>query len=314
MLWIITEDSSSGYHMYDLLIRAYNYEDKVKLVSSHGNGLLFKKLSNLVTNANITSFDKVLIACDKIIETDGYSNGELSEGQKLINLLMKCGAFLKSKGIKYSVTNYTSVEELFLSFKYLLDFCGTRNSKDKGILKYIELYDDLYPEIVGGTNYFEVVLPNLSDNITLENYFSTLLSNISGHPKFKNFQIKDKNLGVCWEYGCSECAYVKMGTDKVQDYCEKHNIDMLKVVDLSDKDGLFNFVQTDVGNRCKRVGVLSFGIQNKCIVPYDRSYSCKKCVIPTYPDKYEDALERFRFVVNNSKIVDVKARIDSLLK
>ena len=305
MLWIIVEDTKSGKRIYELMVKAYKYSN-VKVVGVNGNSQIYPTLKNYLESGKISSSDKVLIACDNIMTTNQTIMGRFT------TMLQNCKMLLNEYNIKFEVTDYVSIEEALLSFGYLLDFCGSRNTTDKQRLRFVSLYNALYKDGFDSPDY-SVANNYLTDKITIEKFFSMLLSNVSYNGAFNYFRIVDKHLFPCWEYSCKQQAYKIMSGKDAEKYCSSHSIPDSNLISVSDEKALLSFALHRDLSKCGYSQDMASS--NKVIVPFCRlPHLCEKCKAVTFGDNFDKSLVRFDFMVRNSRLKEVKKLIESLLK
>jgi len=210
MIVILTEDTKTGFNFLEMMrdkifmspVFIYNtsYGDSNKTGSS---SKFFVALSNLIKDKKIKRGDIVYLAYDNIIPT---KDRMYNDKKKFETELVKCEKALRRLGVKYYKSNYTSIEELLLSFERLIDFSSIpgRDMDDPNI-KLCQVIQNYTKHKLNNLDYTLLFSRRIEAGETIENCLKDLLVKVTTDGKFTNFRIADNSIGTCW---CNDCDRV----------------------------------------------------------------------------------------------------------
>lgn len=209
MIIILTEDTKTGFDFLELMrnnifitpVDVYNssYGDKAGGGSS---SKLFNALENLIKDKKINRGDVVYLAYDNIIPT---KERMYADKVKFKADLAKCERRLKNLGITYYKSDYTSIEELIISFEDLLNFCSTprRDMNDSSVKLYYIIQHYIRFD-TSKLDYRLLFESRIKKGETIENCLKALLKRLTTDNEFINFRVADNSIGVCWRLDCNQ--------------------------------------------------------------------------------------------------------------
>lgn len=206
MLYIISEDSTSGFQFWNMFnMKALNGEGIVMHSGSPGDktgGI--NKIVSKVSGLSLTPADTLFVA----IDYQDYS---------AIQCIESIMADAKKRGYRGFYTKYACFEEVFLSFQFLLDWGQIEHDS-----KLVAIYQNTYKAIREGCDRFDKIEKN-QDIIDFEimsgkrfntkaQFYSHLLDTITngkldvfGHNR-PWFHITKSAIRQCW---LEDCPYQK---------------------------------------------------------------------------------------------------------
>lgn len=224
MIWILTEDSQSGYmfwkHITELAIKETGSVKVVNpsiMYSGAGNAALYMLYEHLITTKKIKAGDAVFLAVDRLVGTNEKMRSEVESQNRA---LRKCKGLAKSNGIKYIENPFICFEELLLSFMYLYEFCMIAPDCEDKMAQYYLRNRALFcgdAKVIttqnassimrkqGIPDYIQIFKSQLDDGKTVEACLSDLLRRLtcSVEPKLETFKFNKNTVGACWYSDCS---------------------------------------------------------------------------------------------------------------
>lgn len=206
---IITEDSSSGYQLWRAIKNTYlKGREDVSLIPAGGIDKIYRVIRDM--SERIYNGEKVILAID------------MAEPETVRRLL----SYIENSGMASSclLTDYYCSEEVFLSFKYLTEWCAANKFKalckdiresilaKRGIdytknqpstlVKFLNEYIKMHPMSTGKHYNREQLASLILTEVTKE----------SG----KRFYVSKSTLGKCWWKDCSTVI-----SQTSAEYCER---------------------------------------------------------------------------------------------
>lgn len=196
MLYIITEDSKSGYEFWKIVFESYLKDNEYIIKVAAGNQSLRKTFIDTLDNCH-DSKDSILLIFDNIDDTSSFNPG---------NLIEYCAASCRDKGVCFYYSDFYCFESIFLSYKELLNMTSNCKPDIKNTVEYVN------NAINKGYGYWEstdeTVDAFLDENGIIannrEHFESELLSIATRSIGYGHFHIKKSTIskGKCWLNSC----------------------------------------------------------------------------------------------------------------
>ena len=140
MIYIITEDSCSGYEFWELVCNTFLEEGCFELLSGKGNLSLRREFDNVFEKC-IDSQDSIILIFDNIANTSKFNPG---------NLIAECKQKCLDKNILFLYSDFYCFESIFLSYEEILNMTfDCKNAIVKDTIKYVN------ESINKGTGYWD---------------------------------------------------------------------------------------------------------------------------------------------------------------
>lgn len=196
MLYIITEDSKSGYEFWKIVFESYLKENEYIINVAAGNRSLRKTFNDTLDDCQDSS-DSILLIFDNIDDTSSINPG---------NLIEYCEASCREKSVCFYFSDFYCFESIFLSYKELLNMTSNCKQDVKNTVEYVN------NAINKGYGYWEstdeIVDAFLDKNGIIannrEHFESELLSIATYDIGYGYFHIKKSTIskGKCWLNSC----------------------------------------------------------------------------------------------------------------
>ena len=193
MLYIVTEDSKSGFQFWEA-IKKIILDDSVNasIISACGiDGII-----STVNSLNLKSTDTLLMCLD-------------NKGTYQVKVVIKSvKQKAKNLGVRLIITDYYCMEEIFLSFSKLEDWVTCHKTDNITIHEYIRNC------VMQGVNYFDYPTEEIiefvrQNNLTnREHLASSLLGQYTSLNK--GWHICKSDMGECWIKDCCKLPNIDM--------------------------------------------------------------------------------------------------------
>lgn len=207
MIYLVCEDSGSGYQFWTTALKIFTDYDvrdiddnstevnsnAIFATTSRGNMGLFKTVKSL----NLTAQDVLILIYDNIPTDTMYAQIDS------ITLLKK------TIGFAICTSSYYCIEQVFLSYTYLLDFLELNKSSRVIELSKIWRFWISLGASVEGMKYCANKYDNIFSDFgsTLEQKIASFLSQLTALSKLR-VQISKSRIGSCWLCDCNESENV----------------------------------------------------------------------------------------------------------
>ncbi|GFI11125.1 MAG: hypothetical protein HFI21_00315 [Lachnospiraceae bacterium] len=242
MLYIITEDSNSARCFWDCAAHTFRGKGNYILVDlqndNGGNTTLNNQVYLLLPS--LKSGDELFVAFDNIANTHNFNTHQF---------IMNTYAVCASKDVDFKFTSYYCFEELYLSYKELLNMYELSNV-NKVTLKALRYVQSCLDE---GKDYYLKSNINIADFIekykrdsgnNREHFANALLidvtNKINGRFKITKKDNVFNTVGQCWIEDCSNIQ-LQLNNKHIDNmcgnckYCCKYNDTKDKLLDLDNK-------------------------------------------------------------------------------
>lgn len=184
MLYIVCEDSKMGYDLWRA-VNKYLLNGEAKVVTSFG----ITNMVSTIKQLSLKNSDKLFCAIDMIQDEESFK------------VLYWLDENMSDIGCEYRTTNYSCVEDVFISFEYLDKWITTLSLKDREML-------NIARTIVKNRN--SVSYNNsLLKNSVLRSYYPTVSTDEQMSAKIiyditrsTGFVVSKSRLGRCWTVQC----------------------------------------------------------------------------------------------------------------
>ena len=198
MLYIIIEDSNSGYEFWEIVFKSFLKSDEYIIKSAAGNQSLIRLFKDTLDICRDLG-DSILIVFDNIDDTSSFNPG---------NFVSYCKDCCEDKGVRFYFSDFYCFESIFLSYKEMLNM--TANCK-ADIKKSIEYVNAAINQGIGYWESTDEVIDEFLDvnRISAKNreHFESELLSIATHSiGYGYFHIKKSSFyrGKCWLRKCND--------------------------------------------------------------------------------------------------------------
>lgn len=229
MILILTEDKNSGYFLFKHLSELV-FPIKVEVENtgyglkeeSAGNGEFDKAVRRLYNAGVLHSGDKVFLAFDNLIS---YKEKDTRFAINIKSLYQKrdsAAAFLRGKGISCYTSSYICIEQMLLTFKYLLEFVTLPNRKTNDRIEFYRTYRNMFVNDLDTVD-LDLLFTHFGNNKrTIEKCFSSLLNSLVSDGDFIGYSFNKSGMGSCWYMDCDKSQ------EEIMFSLHKNNVDELK--------------------------------------------------------------------------------------
>lgn len=227
MKYILCEDKKSGAYFFQTIVNILDVNSECVIISSEGNKGYFKDLKNLFFEERIKSGDSLLLSFDLTATTSAFDADEIIDWA-----IVHCN----NLNVELRCTKYYCFEELFLSYKELLDLCKEYARVNKILNTYFPVLEYVYNCINTSNEYYDRTndiiqrfINSVKDaGVNKEHFCAALLLNTSRLLK-GGWTIDKGTIGDCW---LKEQSDVKVGNKKY--FCD-NCVSALKGLSARDK-------------------------------------------------------------------------------
>lgn len=224
MVVILTEDTKTGYN-FMCLLKKNIFQSPVEIYNTaykdpSGTGSyskIYQAVLNLIEDKKISKGDIVFIMYDNIIPVD--TKPGMVEDQRALNKnISMATSKLRRMGVQYYTSTHTCIEEVFISFGEIIDFCSLpdRDMNDSRI----QLCKTIQSSIKHGmckVDYSALFSREIQIGRTIEKSLKDMLAYITRDREFRNFKITDIDMEICWKADCDQARSTFKG--KQGSYC-----------------------------------------------------------------------------------------------
>lgn len=208
MLVIITEDSKSGKQFWDItkrIVLQNTSNCEVVIAGTLGRSYAATDVGGIskvkheldyqvMRLCSLQGRHLILLAVDNVMSYAGANGSTVMHVQRLANhVRLKYASNAQYNRIKIVFTGYCCIEEVFLSFKYLTEYCCVKaapaNARDKAKQIYKEIHTGIVTAITVYGNYLENL--NFGRPLTAIDPSSDLYFLYSKYKYKRNLKVRD---------------------------------------------------------------------------------------------------------------------------
>ncbi|SES28788.1 hypothetical protein SAMN04487884_12712 [Butyrivibrio fibrisolvens] len=198
MIYIITEDSKSGYDFWKIVFETFLDSDDFEIIVAAGNRFL-QKCFNDTLDRCCDLQDSILLIFDNIDDTSNFNPG---------NLIEYCKESCEEKGVRFYFSDFYCFESIFLSYKEMLNMTSDCKPVIKDTIEYV---NEAINQGFGYWDSTDDIVDNFLDQYgseakNREHFEAELLSIATRGIGFGQFHIEKStfNKGKCWLYRCAD--------------------------------------------------------------------------------------------------------------
>jgi hypothetical protein len=278
MYYVLTEDSKSGFDVWSALILLGDTTDSECEVKSFGNnrglsnaiGDIAKGRENDVLGRSLTKNDIVIVAYDNFVK-------------QFRREIKRNVTVLQNKGYNIVYCKYDSVEQVFLTFDYFLDWIGKlHGALDTHSKRLLHVYRSFKQSSENGLPLFykdknlntDVILQSYLDSIgvydpalnapkTKEKVLASLIAEMTANT---DFQVMKSKFGPCWKLDC--CWFKTQYGAQAKSRCGNKQLQSVSPIA---KYKLMTLANTSILNRCLD-GIGHSNMSLAEVLGFDRNY------------------------------------------